>query len=246
METKKNPKKRLEDYTQLFWQLGLVISMFTIYLAIEYKTYYSEDKGIDVVFRENDDDVEELITFKIEKPVIEQPKPKLQLPDEIDIVDDNSDKIEAKLIPTDINPSDQVTVTDFVPVEPEDIEIDPSIPVFLVEDAPIFPGCEKYAKKGVKAQKKCLDRSIDKHIRNRFNPNTGGSNGLVSGTQKIYVKFKIKSDGTIEVLGVKAPHKSLEKEAERVVKLLPKMEPGRQQGRAVNVTYTKPIAFKVE
>ena len=42
MEIKKSPKANLENYTRLFFQLGLVLSLLTIYLGIENKTY---DKG---------------------------------------------------------------------------------------------------------------------------------------------------------------------------------------------------------
>ncbi|WP_457610622.1 energy transducer TonB, partial [Lutibacter sp.] len=41
-------------------------------------------------------------------------------------------------------------------------------------------------------------------------------------------------------------HKRLQAEAIRVIKLLPKMIPGKQRGRPVGVKYSLPIAFKVE
>ena len=44
----------------------------------------------------------------------------------------------------------------------------------------------------------------------------------------------------------RAPHPRLEKEAARVVNMLPKMKPGRQRGRAVVVSYTLPITFLVQ
>jgi hypothetical protein len=36
----------------------------------------------------------------------------------------------------------------------------------------------------------------------------------------------------------------LEKEAQRIISLLPKMLPGKQRGRAVNVPYSIPINFQ--
>jgi protein TonB len=38
----------------------------------------------------------------------------------------------------------------------------------------------------------------------------------------------------------------LDKEAIRVVKLLPKFKPGKQQGKAVKVAYVLPIMFKLQ
>ena len=68
----------------------------------------------------------------------------------------------------------------------------------------------------------------------------------LKGKQKIYVKFKILKTGKIEILGVRAPHKKLAKEARRVVNKLPKMIPGKQKGKPVNVTYMLPIIFTIE
>ena len=39
MEVKKSPKANLENHTRLFWQLGLVLTLLTVYLGIEHKTY---------------------------------------------------------------------------------------------------------------------------------------------------------------------------------------------------------------
>ena len=40
--------------------------------------------------------------------------------------------------------------------------------------------------------------------------------------------------------------KELEAEAKRVVNLLPKMTPGEQKGKPVNVTYMLPISFNID
>jgi len=44
----------------------------------------------------------------------------------------------------------------------------------------------------------------------------------------------------------RGPHARLEKEAIRVVELLPDMTPGKQRGRPVGVKYTLPITLVVE
>jgi protein TonB len=44
----------------------------------------------------------------------------------------------------------------------------------------------------------------------------------------------------------RAPHPGLEKEATRVIGLLPKMQPGKQRGKAVTVPYSLPIIFQVQ
>jgi protein TonB len=58
--------------------------------------------------------------------------------------------------------------------------------------------------------------------------------------------FKIDRHGNIANIKARAPHKKLKEEAIRVIKLLPKMIPGKQRGKAVGVSYGLPIVFKVE
>ena len=45
---------------------------------------------------------------------------------------------------------------------------------------------------------------------------------------------------------VRAPHPQLKDEAIRIINLLPKMEPGKVNGKAVSVSYLLPIIFKVQ
>jgi protein TonB len=68
----------------------------------------------------------------------------------------------------------------------------------------------------------------------------------LSGKQKINVMFKIDKKGNVTGVRSRAPHPRLEKEAARVINLLPKMKPGRQRGRAVVVPYSLPITFLVQ
>lgn len=64
---------------------------------------------------------------------------------------------------------------------------------------------------------------------------------------KVYVQFIINKKGKIEsVECIRSPHESLAKEAERVIKLMPRWKPGRQKGKKVNVRYTLPINFTLE
>ena len=58
--------------------------------------------------------------------------------------------------------------------------------------------------------------------------------------------FVVNEQGLIEQIQTRAPHPALEKEAERVIGKLPRMEPGKQRGKPVPVSYTIPIRFKVQ
>jgi protein TonB len=39
MEIKKKPRKQLENFSKIFFQIGLALSLFVIYTIAEYKTY---------------------------------------------------------------------------------------------------------------------------------------------------------------------------------------------------------------
>ena len=63
---------------------------------------------------------------------------------------------------------------------------------------------------------------------------------------KVYVQFVVEKDGVIsEVTIRRGAHKLLNDEAIRVVKLMPKWEPGSMRGKKVRVRYTLPISFSL-
>ena len=61
---------------------------------------------------------------------------------------------------------------------------------------------------------------------------------------EVFVQFVVWKDGTIkDVEVVKGSQKTLDVEAIRVVKSMPKWTPGKNQGDEVNVRYILPIRF---
>ena len=82
-------------------------------------------------------------------------------------------------------------------------------------------------------------------VNKKFNTDLAGDLGL-TGRQRINVIFKIDKTGNIVGIQARAPHPGLEKEAKRVIGLLPKMKPGKQRGKAVTVPYSLPILFQVQ
>ena len=60
------------------------------------------------------------------------------------------------------------------------------------------------------------------------------------------LQFTIGTDGSVRNVKVlKGVDILLDKEAVRVVSTSPKWTPGKQRGKAVNVTYTFPVIFKL-
>jgi hypothetical protein len=113
----------------------------------------------------------------------------------------------------------------------------------IIENVPVHPECDQNISNSEK--KKCLSEKISELISKEFNTNLAVDAGL-SGKQRIYVAFKISKTGVIIDVNAKATHKSLEQEAIRVIKLLPKFTPGYQKGKPVTVPYSLPIIFEVE
>jgi hypothetical protein len=117
------------------------------------------------------------------------------------------------------------------------------IPFSVVEEAPIFPGCENLGSE--KDSKKCSTENISKFVQKNFNVKLAGDLGLI-GKQRISVIFKIDTLGNVVGIRSRAPHPNLEEEAKRVIGLLPKMIPGKQKGKKVIVPYSLPIIFEVK
>jgi len=111
-----------------------------------------------------------------------------------------------------------------------------------VEFLPVYPGCDKYATNDERAA--CFQKKIQRHVNRKFNDGLGEELGL-KGRQRINLYFEIDTNGNISNIRARSAGKvfDLEKEAIRVAKLLPTMEPARAGNRKVKMSYTMPIVF---
>ena len=109
------------------------------------------------------------------------------------------------------------------------------------QTTPEYPGC----KKGNNEKKrKCMSDKIAKFIAKEFD--VGCADGLgLSGRQRISVIFKIDTLGRSIDIRARARHRKLEREAVRVIKMLPIVKPGIQDGKKVVVPYSLPVTFQV-
>ena len=97
------------------------------------------------------------------------------------------------------------------------------VPFSVIENVPEYPGCEKGSNS---EKRKCMSAKIAKFVQRNFNTKIAGDLGL-SGRQRVNVIFKIDQSGSVVEVRSRAPHPRLEKEAARVINMLPKMKPGR-------------------
>lgn len=112
------------------------------------------------------------------------------------------------------------------------------------EKPPIFPGCENAINS--KELKKCFSKGVQMHFIKKFDASLPNKLGLSKGRKRIFISFKIDKNGDIIDVKVKAPHPTIIDEVKKVMYLLPKIIPGKQTGKNVNVKYSIPFTLFIE
>ncbi|MBW1294656.1 energy transducer TonB [Aquimarina litoralis] len=235
--------------TLVNFQIGLIASLLFTYAMFEVYTSEPIKKIADKPVVIDDEPLVWDGTFEVyqepEQKVVAQKQP-APIPDPTDfevveddaVLDDMKEEYESKEPVIETAPFNPDAIAD-----DEEEEIPENVPFTLVEDVPIFPGCEKL--KTNKERAACFSEKIGKIISRKFDTSIGSDYGL-SGIQRIYTIFDVSSDGTIQNVQVRAPHPKLKKEAERVIGLFPTMTPGKQRKTPVTVKYQLPIVYKVQ
>jgi protein TonB len=223
MDLKKSLKAELEDKKILFFLIGLVVALGCVFMAFE--LVGSRDKG-EAVFTGVNQFIEEEKIIQTEQPKdLPPPPPKEMSQTMIEIV---SDVTKVEDFTVDAESDEQLEVEEVVYVEDTKEEEVKEAEIFtVVEELPEFPG-------GDEARMKFLKDNLEY-------PRIAREAGLEG---KVYVGFVVEPDGRLtnfKVLRGRAP--SLDEEALRVAKLMPKWKAGKQRGKAVRVQYQMPITF---
>ena len=234
MQLKKNPEADLNKNRNLYFVIGLTLVLGVTWGAVEYKSY---ERKIDLTNGDMlvDDEEDVPITEQLKTPPPPPPPPP-PAPEVIEIVEDEGEVEETVIESTE---SDEEMVIEDIVVEDDFDDID--VPFAVIEDVPIFPGCESVAKSQRRA---CFQEQMNKHIRKNFRyPDIAQEMGIQG---RVYVNFIISKDGTITNIRMRGPDKNLENEAARIIGRLPQMTPGRQRGRPVRVPFSIPITFRLQ
>jgi len=218
----------------LYFALGLALTMFVVWRALEWKKY-DEVTNYDISLNVEDQLDEEVpMTEQIKTP---PPPPPPAAPEVIEVVEDEEEVEETIIESTETSQEEEVI--EIEEVEVEEVEEDISIPFAVIEDVPVFPGCE-----GASDKKACFQEQMQKHIRKHFRyPEIAQEMGVQG---RVNVMFVIQRDGSIGGIRMRGPDKNLEAEALRIINLLPNMTPGRQRGRPVKVPFSIPITFRLQ
>ena len=228
MEIKKTEKASLENKRLLFAELGLIAALLVVFAGFESSTRAKEV----AVLQGNTliDDEDDILAIPLDTPPPAPQAPALpMLSDELEIVEDDVtvDLDFQSLDDTDI----PVDIQEYVRQEvvEEDVE-EETLPFITVEQKPTFNGGDA--------------NDFAKWVNSRLvYPEVAKDNGVEG---RVVLQFTIGKDGQLQDVKVlSAPDESLAKEAVRVVSSSPKWEPGRQRDRAVKVSYTFPVIYRL-
>ena len=109
-----------------------------------------------------------------------------------------------------------------------------------IEDVPMFRSCKNVFKS---QRRECFQNKMTKHIRKHFYYPKYAFNRGIQG--RVFVQFIIEKDGSISEIKTRGADKSLEKAALKIIKKLPKLIPGKANGKPVRVPYSIPIIWKL-
>ena len=228
MEIKKTEKASLENKRLIFAEVGLIAALLVVFAGFE-----SSTRAKEVALLQGNTKIEEpedIFAIPLDTPPPAPEAPALpMLSDELEIVDDDVtvDLDFQSLDDTDI----PVDIQEYVRQEvvEEDVE-EETLPFITVEQKPTFNGGDA--------------NDFAKWVNSRLvYPEVAKDNGVEG---RVVLQFTIGKDGQLQDVKVlSAPDESLAKEAVRVVSSSPKWEPGRQRDRAVKVSYTFPVIYRL-
>ena len=228
MEVKKSPKADLENKKTTNLLIGAILTLSVLFIGFEWSErdkQVATDTGLtEIVFEE------EIIPItEQEQPKQAPPPPEAPKVEEVLEIMDNDSKVEESTIQASDDTQAAVEVK-YTPVEVEEEEVDEQEIFTVVEEMPSFPGgmgeCMKFLAKNIKY------------------PTVAQENGVQG---RVIVQFVINRDGSIvDAKVVRGVDPYLDKEALRVIKMMPKWSPGKQRGKEVRVKYTLPVMFRLQ
>lgn len=252
VQNKRDEKKQINIKwnSRLFFQIGVIVSLLVVFFIMQadfqIKTYQATSTEFDGL--EEPPMFEYVIDVdmpeKVE-PIKKVPKPRVPIKN---VIKSNTFEVKPNTDPTietTIAAVDDPIID--LPTEPTTTIPDPESnkPRLLanVEFVPVFPGCESAGSNTEKID--CMSSKINSFINRNFRQELL-ENLKANETHRIYVSFKIDSNGFVTDVAASSRDANLKKEAQRVINKLPIMKPGRQGDKNVEVLYTVPIVFNIK
>ncbi len=236
MEPKKSPEADLETKRGIYSLIGLVVALTMVLVAIEWKTYERRiaDLGeLEVLLQED----EVIVTKREQKPPPPPPPP-----EQITVVE-NEVELEEELIME----STETSQDEIIEIVEEEEESDEVLSFAIVENKPIFPGCEN--EKTEEDRSRCFQMKLQQHIISNFKyPEMARTLGIQG---KVFINFIIEKDGSIASVSVaKSVDPLLDEAALNAVKSLNsmkgKIQPAKQRGKPARMQFTIPVNARLQ
>ena len=222
MENKKTEKADLENKKAIFFQVGLVLVLGLTLLAFEWKTY--DKKIVDQNTRKATDVLEEIV-LQTQQNTPPPPPPPQQQNTVLEIVE--NDEVIENEVTIDAEADQKTVVEEYHAPVSEEKEVEETEIFTVVEESPGFPG-------GDEARIKFLQENIKY-------PTMARESGI-QGT--VYVTFVVEKGGNVsDVKILRGIGGGCDEEAIRVIRAMPKWNPGKQRGKSVRVQFNMPIKF---
>lgn len=235
MEIKKSQKADLEGKKSTSMLIGYVLVLAAIFVAFEWTQREKKVVELEPVFTSTFE--EDMIPITQQKEITAPPPaaaPKIA--EVLNIVDNETELVEEE-VETSEEVNQAITTTHGTgapastgPTGPVVEEVEDETVYQIVEENPSFPGgdaaCMKWLAENIKYPSICVEQGIQ---------------GRVIAT------FVVNKDGSIvDIEIVRSPDPYLSKEAERVLKLMPRWKPGKQRGKPVRVKFSLPVMFRLQ
>ena len=227
MEIKKSKEANIERHRGTWLLMGFVVTLSFLFVSFEWA---ERDKVIDTSALIRDNYLEEVllpVTFPEEKPT--PPPPQKPIAEVIEIIDDKNNSEETPIASLEANDKPVDIGTYIPPAIEEDKPLEAEVFV-IAETMPSFPGGQN-----------ALMSFMKQNIKYPTVPQEQGVEG------RVIIQFIVDKDGTItDPVIARGVDPYLDKEAMRVIKAMPKWNPGKQRGTPVRVKYTVPVLFKLQ
>jgi protein TonB len=225
MQIKKSQQASLEDKKIVYVLMGFIFVLSLCYIALEWTE--KEVTKYEVV------DEDFLIEEEVEIQQTTQetpPPPPPPVVQEVEVLNVVEDDVETESIEISTEDNKEEVVI-AAPVEAPEEEEEEEVVFVVVESMPEFPG-------GQQALFKYLGDNVKY-------PVIAQENGIQG---RVICQFVVNKDGSIVDFEVvrSGGDPSLDKEAVRVIKSMPKWKPGKQRGKPVRVKFTLPVNFKLQ
>ena len=228
MLIKKSEKASLEKDKLVYALMGLVFVLSLCYVAMEWTqkevTTYDEPDEIEAF---QDEEMEDIQQTQQDTP----PPPPPPAAQEVEVLNVVEDNVETESIEVTSEDSPEEIVEIAPPVEVKEEEEPEDVIFYVVESMPEFPG-------GTQAMYKYIGENLKY-------PVIAQENGIQG---RVVCQFTVNKDGSLVDIEVvrSAADASLDKEAVRVIKSMPKWKPGKQRNQPVRVKFTLPVNFKLQ